>query len=280
MQAEGSGGSEAGVSRRGLLMGAAGAGALAAVSGVAYALAPTRWKERLGLASPDWYIPDAPKGQIRLETVSSEARGADVELFTAVPHGYGDGEGLPVVIVLHGGTGRPHDYEGFGFGEFVTQSVRDGNEPFVLAGADGDLLRWESSGSDDPQAMVVDEMPRWLDDRGFDAERRVLWGWSMGGYGVLRLAESYPDFGRAVAAFSPALSPGDSVYADADALADLPLAIWCGTEDMFYDDDRAFVAALPNKPEIVSYSPGRHTRYFWNDHTRPAFTFLASHLAT
>src|SRR4029079_16424752 len=108
-------------------------------------------------------------------------------------------------IVLHGGTGRPHDYEGFGFPQFVTQSALDQNQPFVLAGADGDLLRREPSGSDNPQAMVVDEMPRWLSDRGFDADRRVLWGWSMGGCGVLRLAESYPDFARAVAAFSPAL---------------------------------------------------------------------------
>jgi pimeloyl-ACP methyl ester carboxylesterase len=273
-------GSEAGVSRRGLLIGAASAGTLAAVGGVGYAMAPRRWKQRLGLTAEDWYVPDAPKGKVRLEAVTSQARGTDVDLFTAVPDGYGDGAGLPVVIVLHGGTGRPHDYERFGFPQFVTQSVLDGNDPFVLAGADGDLLRWEPSGSDDPQAMVVEEMPRWLADRGFDADRRALWGWSMGGYGVLRLAESYPNFARAVAAFSPALSPDDSVNADADALVNLPLAIWCGTEDMFYDADRAFVAALPHEPEIVSYSPGRHTRYFWNDHTRDAFTFLASHLTS
>jgi pimeloyl-ACP methyl ester carboxylesterase len=276
MQAEGS---EAGVSRRGLLIGAAGVGTLAAMGGVGYALTPSRWKQRLGIGGDDWFVPNAPRGQFRLETVSSDARGQDVELFTAVPHGYGDGAGLPVVIVLHGGTGRPHDYEGFGFPQFVTQSALDGNEPFVLAGADGDLLRWEPSGSDNPQAMVVDEMPQWLSERGFDADRRVLWGWSMGGFGVLRLAESYPDYARAVAAFSPALQPGDSVYDDADALADLPLAIWCGTDDAFYDDDRAFVAALSVEPEIVTYAPGAHTRYFWNDHTLEAFAFLAKHLA-
>ena len=272
-------GSETGLTRRGLLAGAAGVGAVAAAGGVGYALAPRRWKQRLGLTGEDWYIPDAPTGKVRLETVHSDARGVDVDLFTAVPDGLGDGAGLPVVIVLHGGTGRPHDYEHFGFGQFVTQSVLDGNEPFVLAGADGDLLRWEPAGSDNPQAMVVDEMPKWLAERGFDADRRVLWGWSMGGYGVLRLAESYPEYAAAVAAFSPALQTGDSVFADADALVDLPLAIWCGTEDMFYNDDRAFVAALPSKPEIVSYSPGAHTRYFWNDHTRDAFGFLAEHLA-
>jgi pimeloyl-ACP methyl ester carboxylesterase len=233
----------------------------------------------LGIGGDDWFIPDAPDGQVKLETVMSEERGQEVDLFTAVPAGYGDGSGLPVVIVLHGGTGRPRDYQGFGFGRFVTQAVRDGAEPFVLAGADGDTLRWEPSAGDDPQGMVVNEMPQWLADRGYDVKRRVLWGWSMGGYGVLRLAESFPDYAGAVAAFSPALFDGDSVYDDAGQLTDLPLAIWCGTEDMFYDADRAFVAALPAPPQIVSYSPGAHTRYFWNDHTLAAFAFLAQHLA-
>jgi dienelactone hydrolase len=266
------------VTRRRFLVGAAGVSVLAGAGGVGYAVTPARWKRRLGIGGDDWFIPDAPRGQFKLETVSSAARGQDVELFTAVPDGYGDGAGLPVVIVLHGGTGRPHDYEDFGFPQFVTQSVLDGNAPFVLAGADGDLLGWEPSGSDDPQAMVVDEMPRWLADRGYDADRRVVWGWSLGGYGSLRLAESYPEYARAVAAFSPALHQGDRAFADAAALADLPLAIWCGTEDMFYDADRAFVAALPDKPEKVTYAPGAHTRFFWNDHTLEAFAFLARHL--
>jgi pimeloyl-ACP methyl ester carboxylesterase len=272
-------GSEAGISRRGLLIGACGVGAVAVAGGAAYALAPSPWKRRLGIGGDDWFIPDAPKGEYHLETVASEQRGTDVELFTAVPHGYGDGAGLPVVIVLHGGTGRPHDYERFGFPQFVTQSVLDGNEPFVLAGADSGTLGWLPSGSDDPQAMVVDEMPRWLADRGFDADRRALWGWSLGGRGSLILAERYPDFARALAAFSPAIQSRDDLpFDDVEALADLPLGIWCGTEDMFYENDQAFVAALATKPEVVTYGPGAHTRYFWNDHTLEAFTFLAPHL--
>jgi S-formylglutathione hydrolase FrmB len=273
-------GSEAGVSRRGVLIGAVGAGALVAAGGAAYALTPERWKIRLGIANEDWYIPDAPKGQFRLETVSSDERGTDVQLFTAVPHGYGDGAGLPVVIVLHGGSGRPTDYESFGFPQFVTQSALDGNEPFVLAGADSGTLGWLPNGSDNPQAMVVDEMPSWLADRGFDADRRAVWGWSLGGRGSLILAETYPDFPRALAAFSPAIqSESDLPFDNVDALADLPLGIWCGTEDMFYETDRAFVAALPTPPEVVTYAPGAHTRSFWNDHTLEAFAFLASHLA-
>src|SRR5262249_21535773 len=76
------------LTRRGLLVGAAGVGAVAAIGGVGYALAPERLKIRLGLG-PDPFIPDAPEGQIKLETIHSDARGQDVQLFTAVPDGYG-----------------------------------------------------------------------------------------------------------------------------------------------------------------------------------------------
>lgn len=254
---------------------------MVAVAGVGYALVPDRVKIRLGLG-PDPFIPDAPEGQVRLETVRSLARGQDVDLFTAVPDGYGDGSGLPVVVVLHGASATAAGFRDFGFGRFLTQAVLDGAEPFVLAGADGGLLRWEKdpNSSDDPQAMVVDEMPEWLAARGYDADRRAVWGWSMGGYGALRLAESYPDYAKGVAAFSPALSTGDSVTVDVAALADVPLAVWCGTEDAFYPAIQDFVDALPTRPEILSYSTGAHTRIYWNDQTPEAFDFLSTQLST
>lgn len=241
-----------GITRRRFLLGAAGT---AVVGGAGFALAPDRLKRRLGLG-PDPFVPDAPEGQIRVETVPSQARGRDVDLFTAVPAGYGDGADLPVVVVLHGASATAADFREFGFGRFLTQAVRDGAEPFALAGADGGVLRWEPDpdGGDDPQAMVVEEMPRWLADRGFDATRRALWGWSMGGYGCLRLAEAHPEWPLAVAAFSPAIGSGDSVAAEAGELANLPLGIWCGTSDPFYEEVKAFTAALPTPPEVQTYA--------------------------
>jgi S-formylglutathione hydrolase FrmB len=267
------------LSRRHLLIGAAGVGALGVAGAVGYTVMPDKVKTRLGIG-PDPFIPDAPEGQITLETVHSDKRGKDVQLFTAVPDGYGDGEGLPVVVILHGGSATAANYRDFGFGRFLTQAVLDGADPFVLAGADGGLLRWEPdpSSSDDPQAMVIEEMPAWLAQRGFDADQRALWGWSMGGYGSLRLAEAYPQWARAVAAFSPAMRGGDPVYTDVASLAGQNLAIWCGTEDAFYEPIQDFVAVLPEEPEIVSYSAGAHTRVFWNDQTLDAFTFLSQHL--
>lgn len=271
--------SSRGVSRRRLILGAVGVGGVAALGAAGFAVAPGRVKGLLG-AGPDPFIPDAPEGQVRLETVTSLERDREVQLFTAVPAGYGDGTGLPVVVVLHGASATAGDFQGFGLARFLTAAVRGGAEPFVLAGADGGVLRWEAdpAGADDPQAMVVEEMPRWLADRGFDAERRALWGWSMGGYGSLRLAEAYPGWQRAVAAFSPAMAPGDPVYDDARALRDLPLAIWCGTKDSFYGPIQEFTKVLPTRPEIASYSAGGHTRVFWNDQTLDAFAFLSDHL--
>ena len=260
--------------------GALGATALVAGAAVGWPLVPDRVKQDLGLQpAPDPFIPDAPEGQVTLETVPSSARGRDVSLFTAVPAGYGDGEGLPVVIVLHGATGRPTDYQAFGLGRFLTAAVEQGSRPFVLAGADGGTLRWSPQpDGDDPRAMVVEEMPQWLADRGFDADRRALWGWSMGGYGALRLIEVSPGYARATAAFSPAVGEGDEVFTGVDQLAPERLGIWCGTDDPLYPAVTSLVGAIAPPPAIASFSPGGHTRVFWNNQTLEAFAFLSDWL--
>jgi len=267
------------LTRRRLLTGLVGLGGLAAAGGVGYALAPPRLKARLGIG-PDPFIPNAAEGQVSLETVPSQARGQAVQLFTAVPDGYGDGAGLPVVVVLHGASATAADFQPYGFARFLTAAVEGGAAPFVLAGADGGVLRWEPDpgSGDDPQTMVIDEMPEWLADRGFDAERRALWGWSMGGYGSLRIAELYPRWARAVAAFSPAIASDDPVMADAAVLAGVPLGVWCGTDDSFYEPVRQFVAALSEPPGISSFEEGGHTHFYWNEQILEAFGFLARHL--
>jgi predicted esterase len=269
------------LTRRGLL--AAGAGGIAGAALIGEAA--TRnvhddarrfrdWIER----RPDPFIPDAPEGVVKLETVHSAARGQDVDLFTAVPHGYGSGAGLPVCLILHGATARPKDFQPFGLPRFLTAAVRRGAPPFVLMGADGDLLSWEPDpgGGDDPQRMVLEELPRWAEERGFDARRLAGWGWSMGGFGVLHIAEVKPGFLRGAAAFSPAVGPGDDVFASISRLAGTPLGIWCGRDDPLYPDVRALVAALPERPRVLAYAPGAHTRVYWNSVTLPALAFVGS----
>lgn len=234
-----------------------------------------------GVEGPqDWDIPAVPAGDVRVERVTSQRRGRAVDLFTAVPHGLGDGAGLPVCLVLHGASGRPADYATFGLPQFLTAAVQAGATPFALAGADGGALSWSPSDADDPQAMLVEEMPAWLSERGFDSTRLVGWGWSMGGYGVLRLAEVAPGMLRAVAAFSPAVDVGDVVHTDAAQLASTPVGLWCGTEDPFYEGARSLVGELPEPLAAGSFAPGHdHTRTYWSSITPEAFGFLADHLA-
>jgi poly(3-hydroxybutyrate) depolymerase len=266
------------ISRRSLLLGGAGVVGVAAVGGTGWAYAPYPVKKSLGL-TPDPYIPDAPEGRVRLEKVRSAAMGREMDLFTAVPAGHGDGAGLPVVIVLHGSSASAAGFRDFGFGRFVTEAVNRGAPPFVLAGTDDGPAGWLPDGSGaDPQAMVREELPRWLTERGFDAGRRVLWGWSRGGYGVLRLCEAAPDFARAAALFSPAVVHGDPVFDATARLATVPLGLWCGTSDPFYDAIRELVGDLRVAPEVLTYAPGAHTRVFWNDHTLAAFGWLAARL--
>jgi len=266
------------LTRRRLLAGGAGVLGVGAVAATGWGLAPERYKTRLGL-TPDAYIPDAAEGRVRLEQVRSAAMGRRMDLFTAVPAGHGDGAGLPVVVILHGSSASAAGFREFGFARFLTRAVERGAPPFVLAGTDDGPSGWLPDGSGaDPRRMVTQELPRWLAARGFDADRRALWGWSRGGRGVLRICESAPSWARAAAVFSPAVARNDEVFGRLDALRDLPLGVWCGTEDMFYDAVRALVDELPRRPEVVTFAPGAHTRRFWNDHTLDAFDWLARKL--
>ncbi len=263
-------------SRRGLLTGGAGALLLAGAAAV-WAAPPDPIGRALG-RHPEWFIPDAAEGTTRLETLSSAAMGGDVDLFTAVPAGYGDGVGLPVVVVLHGASASAAAFRDFGFSRFVTAAVEAGVPPFVLAGTDDGPAGWVRDGDVDPPAFLRDELPALLSERGFDAERRAVWAWSRGGYGALRLALDTPDFARAWALFSPAVPSGDPALDDLSALDGVPTAFWCGTDDNFYDSIRAVVDRLPEEPEIAVYGDGGHTRVFWNDHTLDAFAWLGNRL--
>ena len=69
-------------------------------------------------------VPDAPAGDERLERRPSAARGREVDFYTAVPDGHGDGRGLPVCLVLHGGSRSRRDFPALGLGRFLTDAVR------------------------------------------------------------------------------------------------------------------------------------------------------------
>ncbi|BCY08081.1 alpha/beta hydrolase-fold protein [Actinoplanes sp. L3-i22] len=224
-------------------------------------------------------VPSVPPGPERCELRYSKARGTTVDFYTAVPAGHGDGSGLPVCLVLHGGSKRPADFEGLGLGRFLTDAVNRGAAPFVLAGATGDRLAWQPDGRDDPQRMLHEELPVWCAARGYDTGRLAAWGWSMGGYGSLLLAEAFPRFVRVVAAFSPAVAPGDAVFRDADRLAGTPVGLWCGRSDPLFGNVRALRRELPDEPMAGTFGPGKHNFDYWSTAIPAAFAFIAARLS-
>jgi hypothetical protein len=246
-------------------------------AGAAVAAGVAWWRVPSQGAAP--VVPTAPPGEERVEQRTSAARGHPVDFYTAVPAGHGDGRGLPVCIVLHGGSKTVRDFPALGLGRFLTDAARRGAAPFVLAGATGDRLAWQPAGRDDPQRMVHEEIPAWCTARGFDTTRLAVWGWSMGGYGALLLAQTFPGLVRCVAAFSPAVAPGDAVFDRVDLLRDTPVALWCGRDDGLYRNVRALHRALPVAPTAGGYSGGGHNFGYWSTVIPAAFDFVAEQLA-
>ncbi|HEX2157559.1 MAG TPA: alpha/beta hydrolase, partial [Actinomycetes bacterium] len=87
--------------------------------------------------------------------------------------------------------------------------------PFALASADGRGSGWRPAPGDDPLAMLLDELLPLLSGLGLrtgPGQVAVL-GWSMGGAGALRLAETHPDRLVALVAASPAVDPAGAEVA-------------------------------------------------------------------
>jgi hypothetical protein len=93
-----------GISRRSFLVGIGAGAAAVAAGGVAF-------RSRRGAGEAPGPVPDAPVGDERVEGRRSEARGKEVDFYTAVPAGHGDGRGLPVCLVLHGASATAADFD-------------------------------------------------------------------------------------------------------------------------------------------------------------------------
>jgi S-formylglutathione hydrolase FrmB len=160
--------------------------------------------------------------------------------------------------------------------------TRHGAPPIALVAMDGgDHAYWHRrADGDDPQRMLIDELLPRLAAAGMRTSRLGLFGWSMGGYGALLMAEK---LGKArisyVAVDSPALwlQPGDSaagafddredfirndVFAARARLAGIPVRVMCGKSDTFLAATRAFVQRVPDLV-TADYPAGGHDPALW-----------------
>ncbi len=292
------------MSRRTVLTGAAVllAGAAAGTVGVATHALPgsTRIRGFLGLDGPAGVVPSVP-GSVTTRRMRSTARGTSVTVATMVPDGV-EPAGLPVLLALHGQGADAQTLVSLGLPEFLTAAVRTGIAPFAIVAVDGGHHYWHRDGSDDPQAMLRDEVPGWLDDAGLGPVQGAL-GISMGAFGALLWASqaqaSAQTAPAAVAVVSPALfrtwdeAHARNAFADEaewqaleplrhlDAIDGRTLGVWCGNDDPFLPAARLLAtgAGQGRGAAVARYDAGAHTEGYWRRVLPDVLEFTGATLA-
>lgn len=289
------------IRRRALLLGLPAAGVAAAavvVTGVEDGFLPGRARldRALGVTGPDGTVPDVDPGPVETGSFASRHRGGATTGWALVrpPGAAGRRRDLPLVVALHGRGGDHRTILAeLGVPQFLAQAVARGVPPFAIASVDGGERYWHPHHGTDTGATVTDELIPMLAGRGVDVTRLGFYGWSMGGYGALRLAGALgPRKVRGVAVASPALwvdasgvSPaGFSTAAEYDRysvfhrqrdLAGIRVRIDIGRDDPFYIATRRYVAAFPASARVVSsFAAGAHTPGFWRRELPAELAFL------
>ncbi|PVY27379.1 alpha/beta hydrolase [Williamsia muralis] len=232
--------------------------------------------------------------------ISAKMLGRQTNWIVARPAGV-TGE-LPVVVVLH--ALNTDQRAAFGGGlemqNLMQDWVNQGNAPFALAAVDAARSYYHPrADGTDGGAMVLDEFLPLLDgtpELQLRTDRIGFFGWSMGGYGALRLGAllGAPRV-SAIAVSSPALWGDPSTFPPRafDSLADyqanslfgqqasfmkIPLLIECGSSDQFFTYTRQWMAGL-RPPPAFGTSPGGHTNRYWRGVLPGQIAFLGRNLA-
>ena len=206
---------------------------------------------------------------------------------------------LPVLVVLHGlGNDHATTVGTLGLDDFQADLSHHGLPPFAIASVDGGTTYWHRRpGGEDAGAMVLHEFLPLLRRRGLRTDRIGLLGWSMGGYGALRLGALLgPSRCAVVVAESPALwtngeDASSSGFRDATEYAEftvfghqqeltgIPVRIDCGTDDPFYSATQQYVDGFPriDRP-VTHYDPGAHDMGYWRRMAPAQLRFVARHL--
>jgi dienelactone hydrolase len=273
------------LSRRDLLIGAAGVAGVAALGAEL---------SRGGLPSG---VPHNAAGQQQDGSFVSAARGG-VSTGWTISYPPGGGARLPVLIALHG-RGETHS-DAFGrnlhLDRYLAAAVDSGVAPFAIASVDGgDHSYWHPRRDGDAAGMVLHEFLPLLAAHGLDTSRIGLLGWSMGGYGALYLAGQLGAARCAVViAESPAVwheagqsAPGafddaadfdaHSIFGHLDRLRAVPLRIDCGASDGFAPVTRDLRNALTPTP-AGGIEPGDHNASYWRSQAPAQLRFAAAHL--
>lgn len=257
----------------------------------------------LGLDGPDGVVPKITTGPVVAGSFTSgHMAGRPVGYEIAYPPGTKPGAELPVAVVLHGygDDQRAAFSASMRFDAYLAHAVQT-RKPFALASVAGGNGYWHPrANGTDAGAMVVDDLLPQLAARGLRArptDRIALMGWSMGGYGALRLGGV---LGKsrvtAVAVESPALwhtfrqaAKGafddaedfarNTVFGRQSDLAGVAVRIDCGTGDGFYPNDRDYAAGFSVHP-AGGFEAGGHDPGFWRRLAPAQLAFVGNALAS
>lgn len=246
---------------------------------------------------------DAPSrpGVVNVERVWSQARNRNVDLVTLLPSNTA-AKHLPVSLLLHGLHGRARAAAPTGTLAALSEQVSQRAVPaFGLVAVDGGDNYWhQNNPGDDPMAMLLDEVPVWLRQRGLAGKNGLPFacmGLSMGGFGALLYARRRAERRQQVSALAllaPALmtswsdmskrhafhSPDDWASMDPllhpESTRSVPTGVWCGTEDPFIGGVRRFVGET--HPAIAYLARGRHGDSFNRTVVPGVVKFLGKHV--
>jgi len=299
------------MNRRGFLRlgGGLAAGGALAVGGAGYSVerewlpGRARLHQLLGMVGDPPVIPKARVGPLVTGELSS-SRSAGRAVGWSVLRPYGVRGRLPVVLGLHGrGSNHSRFIRTLHLGEYLTDNVRRGHTPYAIVTVDGFNAYYhprgkgEYAGTDMGAVALEDLLPMLARRRDLEleVERIGFYGFSMGGYGSMRLASILgPERVFGVVATSPAIwedfgdSPRGSfddaddfrehtLFGREDLLAEIPVRIDCGRDDPFHRGVAAYRKALDPEPS-GGISPGLHNSDFVMRELPGALAFLSDHL--
>ncbi|GAA3061563.1 alpha/beta hydrolase [Actinokineospora globicatena] len=180
---------------------------------------------------------------------------------------------LPVCLALHGEGTDANQFVEIGLPPLLTATVRAGTRPFAVVAVDGGTASWLGA----PQKMLAEELPDWLSRAELAATPFSVLGISSGAVGAFEYART-PGLAL-LTALSPAVFTS---WRDAErfggytdeaqwerseplrhltAVAGLPFAVWCGTDDPLLPAAREL--AQRTKANPATFGAGDHTTLYW-----------------
>ena len=256
-----------------------------------------RLRRALGQTGPAGHIPDVDPGYaVSGSFVSQHRLGASTGWSILYPGPRP--QRLPVVVALHGlHTDHRTFVTTLGIDRFLAAAVAAGVPPFAIATVDGGTTYWHPRpDGEDAGAMVIDEFLPLLSAHGLRTDRLGFHGFSMGGYGALRLGPLAPSGTvRAVSVLSAAIwQPGTgfstsgfssqqeydryTVFGHQSDLDGIAVRVDCGKEDFFLSADRAYVAGF-RRPVTSTFTDGAHDAAYWTRMMPAQLRFLGHALS-